>query len=255
MDTRRTFHLLGERLKFMSPHELRANAVDWIELDSSAVIVELQRHPGALGHAWHALMSEQGFQLKAPSAREIVDVLHEKLVDHSAHLVVARAATAHDGPRCGVGRVKNKHAPKEVVDLVGINRPGKPKKIKLEKHTAEAYQALVADARKAGFAEPLFLIVSGYRDESRQKQLFEKALAKYHTFAEARKWVAPPGHSAHATGCAIDFWLGFPCGKEFNEQIKASDAYKWMAANANSHGFNPYTREGWHWEYNVGEAY
>ena len=51
------------------------------------------------------------------------------------------------------------------------------------------------------------------------------------------------------------FWLGLPCGKELSEQIKASDAYKWMAANAKSHGFNPYTREGWHWEYNVGDPY
>jgi hypothetical protein len=25
--------------------------------------------------------------------------------------------------------------------------------------------------------------------------------------------------------------------------------------NANEHGFNPYGREGWHWEYNVGAPY
>ncbi len=255
METRGTFHLLGERLRFMSPHELRANSADWIELDSGALLQTLQRHPGALGQAWQALTADQSLHLGPPTERDIVDSLHDRLLGHAARLVVARAATAHDGPRCGVGRVTNKHAPQEVVDLEGINRPGKPKKVKLEKHTADAYRILVADARKAGFAAPLFLIVSGYRDEKRQKELWDKALAKYHTFAEARKWVAPPGHSAHATGCAIDFWLGFPCGKEFNEQIKASDAYKWMAANAKSHGFNPYTREGWHWEYNVGDPY
>ena len=71
-------------------------------------------------------------------------------------------------------------------------------------------------------------------------------------------WVfpgVPTGHSAHATGCAIDFWFGFPCGKEYNDRIKHSDAYKWMVANANEHGFNPYGREGWHWEYNVGAPY
>ena len=165
------------------------------------------------------------------------------------------AATSADGHRCGVGRATNKHAPKETVPLQGINRPGSPKKILLEKQTAQAYEALVQDAREDGFEAPLFLIVSGYRDDSKQKALFTKALAKYHTFAEARKWVAPPGHSAHAIGCAIDFWLGFPCGKEFNDRIKSSDAYKWMVANAKKHGFNPYSREGWHWEYNVGTPY
>jgi len=154
-----------------------------------------------------------------------------------------------------IGRVRNKHKPKETVELEGINRSGSPKKIILEKHTAEAYVALRADARKVGFEAPLFLIVSGYRTDAHQAELFAAAMVTYHTFAEARKWVAPPGHSAHATGCAIDFWFGFKCGKNWNDQIKSSDAYKWMVANAKSHGFNAYEREGWHWEYNVGAPY
>jgi len=163
--------------------------------------------------------------------------------------------SASGEPKCGVGRVKIKHAPKETVELDGINCPGKPKRVFLEKHTAAAYGVLVEHARRAGFAEPLFAIVSGYRDDAKQADLFKKALAKYGSVSEARKWVAPPGHSAHATGCAIDFWLGYPCGKECNEQIKKTAAYKWMLDNAKTHGFNPYTREGWHWEYNIGEDY
>jgi LAS superfamily LD-carboxypeptidase LdcB len=162
---------------------------------------------------------------------------------------------ASNEPRCGIGRIRIRHAPKETVELDGINRPGSPKRVFLEKHTAVAYGILVADARRAGFAEPLFAIVSGYRDDVKQASLFKKALAKYGSVSEARKWVAPPGHSAHATGCAVDFWLGYTCGKEFNDQIKKSAAYKWMLENAKTHGFNPYTREGWHWEYNIGEEY
>jgi zinc D-Ala-D-Ala carboxypeptidase len=157
-------------------------------------------------------------------------------------------------PRCGIGRVKNKHAPRRQQSSKTFHPVG-PKKIVSERITAEAFGELTTDARKAGLQAPLFLIVSGYRDAARQTELFAKALGKYHTFAEARKWVAPPGHSAHATGCAIDFWFGFPCGKEYNDKIKSSDAYKWMVANAKAHGFNPYGREGWHWEYNVGDPY
>ena len=217
MDFRHSFHFLGERLTFLSPHETAISA-DRIELEPADFISHLKRDPHALGAAWRALEeSSHGFQLRVPSEREIIAVLHERLLGYRARITVARATTAADGPRCGIGRVTNKHAPKETVELEGINRPGSPKKIVLEKHTAE--------------------------------------VAKYHTVAEARKWVAPPGHSAHLTGCAIDFWFGFPCGKEFNPQIKGSKAYAWMVANANTHGFNSYGREGWHWEYNVGDPY
>jgi hypothetical protein len=169
MDSRRTFHLLGETLTFISPMELRGAAADWIELEPGNVISQLRRDSVALGAAWRALESVHGFKIGPPSEREIVDRLHKNLVDYSAHLVVARAATERDGLRCGIGRVRNKHAPKETVELEGINRPGNPKQVILEKHT---------------------------------------------TFGEARKWVAPPGHSAHATGCAIDFWFGFKMRQE-----------------------------------------
>jgi hypothetical protein len=239
----------------MSRHEISASWGDWIELDSADVIAHLQRESYALGSAWSALEADGGFQLSPPSERQIIDRLHKMLLDPGAQLIVARAATAGDGPRCGIGRVKNKHAPKETVEIDGINHPGSPKKIVLEKNTAKAYRVLTADAREAGLQAPLFLIVSGYRDDARQSDLFAKALARYHTFAEARRWVAPPGNSAHATGCAIDFWFGFPCGKEFNNRIMSSDAYKWMVVNANTHGFNSYGGEGWHWEYNVGDPY
>lgn len=156
-------------------------------------------------------------------------------------------------PGKGRGRVPHRNPPKETVELDGINRPGSAKKVKLEVHAAAAYQAMVAHARKDGFEAPLFLIVSGLRDQKRQKELYEKALVKYGSAAEARKWVAPPGKSAHETGCAVDMWLGFACGKENNEKIKATPAYEWLKKNANDHGFNPYPLEGWHWEYWTGE--
>jgi D-alanyl-D-alanine carboxypeptidase len=152
----------------------------------------------------------------------------------------------------GLGRVPHRRPPKETVELEGINRPGNPKKIMLEKNAAAAYKQMVAQARLDGLAEPLFLIVSGLRDQKRQKELYAKALVRYGSAAEARKWVAPPGKSAHETGCAVDMWLGYPCGKETNEQIKATAAYKWLAKHANDYGFNPYPLEGWHWEYYVG---
>lgn len=51
-------------------------------------------------------------------------------------------------------------------------------------------------------------IGSGYRSVAQQSKLWQQALAKYGSVAEARKWVAPPGHSNHNKGLAVD--LRFP---------------------------------------------
>lgn len=45
---------------------------------------------------------------------------------------------------------------------------------------------------------------SGYRDVAKQTQLWNAALKKYGSVAAARKWVAPPGHSNHEQGLAMD---------------------------------------------------
>lgn len=46
-------------------------------------------------------------------------------------------------------------------------------------------------------------VVSGYRDEARQQQLWDAAVKKYGSAEAARKW-APPGHSNHEKGIAAD---------------------------------------------------
>ena len=157
---------------------------------------------------------------------------------------------------CGaVGRIKNRHAPKQTVVVDGINRPGSPKRVTVEIQTATAYSKLVEQARRDGFAAPLFAIVSAFRDEAKQASLFREALLKYGSVSAARKWVAPPGNSMHATGCALDLWLGFACGSETDTLIRNTDAFKWMTANAGTFGFNAYDVESWHWEFNVNEDY
>lgn len=189
-------------------------------------------------------------------AQRLAAPLRSLLEDKHHHAKSPASAAAPAAPAKfakGRGRVPHRRPPKETVELDGINRPGSPKKVRLETHAAAAYQAMVAHARRDGFEAPLFLIVSGLRDQKRQKELYAKALVKYGSAAEARKWVAPPGKSAHETGCAVDLWLGFACGKENNAKIKDSKAYAWLTKNANDYGFNPYQLEGWHWEYYTGE--
>ncbi|HET8909840.1 MAG TPA: D-alanyl-D-alanine carboxypeptidase family protein, partial [Ktedonobacteraceae bacterium] len=107
--------------------------------------------------------------------------------------------------RPGGGRIRDKRdpTPADIVTVQGISR-----NIPLHRQAAAAWRALVTAARAAGLQSPLFLPVSGYRSWTEQNVLWQRALRKYGSASEARKFVAPPGGSAHQSGRAIDFYLG-----------------------------------------------
>ena len=145
------------------------------------------------------------------------------------------------------GRIRNPQPPTRTTDLRGVGG----KKVSLEVKAARAYRELRAAARAAGFKAPLFDVVSGLRSDARQRQLFNAAVKKYGSVAEARKWVAPPGKSAHRSGRVVDLHLGPRNQSSTAKDIRATAAWKWMRDNAGRFGFNPYPREPWHWEHNV----
>jgi hypothetical protein len=148
----------------------------------------------------------------------------------------------------GGGRIKDLTEPgqAELTTVEGFG--GKP--VELHRLTAEAWTALVQAARSDGFGAPLLLPISGYRGVKRQEVLWQDALRKYGSKEKARKWVAPPGGSAHQTGRAIDFYLGGKNSSENAANLRKLSVYRWLVANAARFGFYPYEREPWHWEYN-----
>lgn len=80
-------------------------------------------------------------------------------------------------------------------------------------------------------------ITSAYRSPELQAKLWEDALAKYGSPAEARKWVAPPGNSQHNHGNAGDLQFTTPAARE------------WAHANAANYGLAfPLSNEPWHIE-------
>ena len=148
----------------------------------------------------------------------------------------------------GGGRIKDKTAPSKA-DLVSVGGVG-GKRVQLHRLAARAWQALVARARKDGLRAPLLLPTSGYRSPQHQERLWRKALEKYGSPKEARKWVAPPGGSPHQSGRAIDFYLGDRNASENVSRLRTLPAYRWLVRYAEQYGFYPYQREPWHWEYN-----
>jgi nitroreductase len=93
---------------------------------------------------------------------------------------------------------------------------------------AGAYDRMAAAARRAGVD---LLVVSGFRSDAEQAQLFAQH--------PDPRWVAPPGHSLHR--CATELDLG------------PSSAYGWLLAHAPKFGFlHRYPWEPWHFGYVAG---
>lgn len=91
-------------------------------------------------------------------------------------------------------------------------------------------------------------IVSGFRSEQRQAELFQAAVQKYGSVAAARKWVAPPGRSQHNHGNAAD--LGWKGG---GLQSAPPEVTKWLHDNAGQFGLNfRMAHEPWHIELSNG---
>lgn len=78
---------------------------------------------------------------------------------------------------------------------------------------------------------------SGYRSVDHQRKLWNAALAKYGSVRAARRWVAPPGHSYHGRGLAVDL------------KYASADAREWVRDNAKKYGLHfPLSNENWHIE-------
>jgi hypothetical protein len=149
----------------------------------------------------------------------------------------------------GGGRIRNKKDPKPA-DVVQVPKAGGGS-VPLHRLAAEALDAMTRAARAEGIAAPLLLPVSGYRSAATQAKLWAAALAKAGgNVQEARKWVAPPGSSAHQSGRAADLNLGYPISSAYVDAMRQNAVWRWLQQNAVRFGFYPYGVEPWHWEYN-----
>lgn len=150
---------------------------------------------------------------------------------------------------------------------VGIKDPGVAALVRIDRFGVEdaagehyltpaalaSYRAMRAAAQAAGLGRYALEIASSYRSDEKQARLFEAAVKKYGSPEAARKWVAPPGKSAHCTGACVDFYLGISnsSASARNGEFKMITAWKWLRDNAPLFGWNPYEAEPWHWEHCV----
>ena len=80
-----------------------------------------------------------------------------------------------------------------------------------------------------------FFVDSGWRSAGYQERLLREAVSKYGSEAEAARWVATPGTSAHVSGDAVN--------------IGPSDAAAWLSEHGAAYGLcQIYGNEPWHYE-------
>jgi zinc D-Ala-D-Ala carboxypeptidase len=102
----------------------------------------------------------------------------------------------------------------------------------LDAELADALRAATADAADEGVQ---LFVQSGRRSPEHQQQLFDEAVAKYGSQAEAARWVATPETSAHVSGDAVD--------------IGPAAGAAWLSEHGAAYGLcQIYRNEPWHFE-------
>ncbi|MFM7408321.1 MAG: D-alanyl-D-alanine carboxypeptidase family protein [Cuspidothrix sp.] len=132
--------------------------------------------------------------------------------------------------------------------------------IRMRKSAAVKFQAMAAAARSAGVN---LVPISGFRSIEEQKQLFFGVGAQRNqTPAERAALSAPPGHSEHHTGYAVDIGDGAVPATNLQANFDNTKAYQWLKDNAARFSFelsfpenNPQgvSYEPWHWRF-VGDS-
>ncbi|MCC5626638.1 D-alanyl-D-alanine carboxypeptidase family protein, partial [Nostoc sp. CHAB 5715] len=128
--------------------------------------------------------------------------------------------------------------------------------IRMRKAAAQKFQEMVAAARSAGV---ILVPISGFRSVKYQEQLFFAVGAQRNqTPAERAALSAPPGHSEHHTGYAVDVGDGTVPATNLQTNFDNTKAYRWLQANAPRFGFEMsfpkdnvqgVSYEPWHWRF------
>lgn len=128
--------------------------------------------------------------------------------------------------------------------------------IKLRAAAAEQFRAMLTAAQ----AEGINLVpISGFRSIADQKHLFFDVKAERNQVTTERAQVsAPPGHSEHHTGYAIDMGDASQPETNLSPSFDTTQSFKWLQTNAARYSFelsfpkdNPQgvSYEPWHWRF------
>ncbi|MCW3836349.1 M15 family metallopeptidase [Sphingomonas canadensis] len=172
--------------------------------------------------------------------------------------VAARASDGGDRPGAEavafLGHLPYPEAPRsELVPAPGSVRGG----CMVHGEVREALSRMLASARADGVE---IRLLSCFRSHAHQRQLFCRAAGGRHCadVVRAARTVAPPGHSEHSTGFAVDFTQRAVTCPDVQPCFAQTPAGRWLARNGAVFGFEMSFPEGnaqgvewepWHWRW------
>ena len=155
-----------------------------------------------------------------------------------------------------LGHLPYKEAPAS--ELQAISSDGR---LRLRVAAAEKFRQMQADARANGI---ILQPISAFRSVAEQESLFFGVKEQRNQLASQRAEVsAPPEHSEHHTGYAIDLGDGRTPAANLKPSFENTAAFQWLKNNANRYSFemsfprdNPQgiSYEPWHWRF-VGDRH
>lgn len=139
----------------------------------------------------------------------------------------------------------------------------------LNQKIVDAYQALMAGAKQAGFS---LVLISAYRSVSYQEEVFQgyvdeamnQGLTKEAAIAQVKETSTEPGFSEHHTGLAFDVideeWNRNYTDQPLSQAFGETPSGQWLAEHAREYGFilrypkdkdsiTKITYEPWHFRY------
>ncbi|NET36237.1 MAG: D-alanyl-D-alanine carboxypeptidase family protein [Cyanothece sp. SIO1E1] len=153
------------------------------------------------------------------------------------------------------------HLPYEEAPLITLEAVVADGSIKLRKAAAEKFMAMQTAAQQKQLT---LLPISGFRSVTDQEYLFFEIKEQRGQLPVKRAEVsAPPGHSEHHTGYAIDIGDGSQPKTDLETSFETTPVFKWLQENAAYYSFemsfprdNPQgvSYEPWHWRF-VGDRH
>ncbi len=149
--------------------------------------------------------------------------------------------------------------PAQLKSIGTFSRDGFDRTELLDAEAAQAFSAMQAAAAAQGIK---LMPVSGFRSVDEQEALFENQIERKGGIEAAAQYSAPPGHSEHHTGYAVDIADGDQPETDLKHDFEMTAAYQWLLTNAQTYQFEQsfpkdnqqgVSFEPWHWRY-VGSA-
>ncbi|MBD2561438.1 MULTISPECIES: M15 family metallopeptidase [Nostoc] len=198
---------------------------------------------GVAGFVLLALIS--GFLFFVTAPKKIAD--SQPSVTSSA----PTSTTESDNVNTLLGHLAYPEAPESELVTISANRG-----IRMRKSAAQKFEEMVAAARSAGV---ILVPISGFRSVKDQEPLFFGVGAQRNqTPIERAALSAPPGHSEHHTGYAVDVGDGSVPATNLQTNFDNTKAYRWLQANAARFSFEMsfpknnaqgVSYEPWHWRF------